>query len=62
MFRARNGKSSTPDAPPIPLRARFIAQFRPWQLVLLFAVTAILLTAIPTAYFLWRLGELFTLK
>jgi hypothetical protein len=66
MFHARNGKpvSQPAPAPPqpapaIPLRARFVAQFKPWQLVIMFLLTAVLLLAIPTAYFLWQLGLLF---
>ena len=62
MFHARNEKVSSLAAAPLPLRARFVAQFKPWQLVLIFAVSSILLIAIPTAYFLWQLGVLFTLK
>lgn len=59
MFHARNGKS---DSLPvtlverIPFRARFVAQFTPWQLVMILAGAALLLLAIPTAYFLWQLG------
>jgi hypothetical protein len=40
---------------PLPRRARFIAQFKPWQLIVLFALAAILLLAFPAAYFLWQL-------
>ena len=53
MFHARNGRPNTQN--PLPLRARFVAQFKPWQLVLLLAAAAIFLLAIPTAYFLWEL-------
>jgi hypothetical protein len=42
----------------LPRRARFVAQFRPWQLVVLFAVAALLLLAVPTAYFWWELARL----
>ena len=68
MFHARNGfvqKAPQPlsglTAVPeqeIPLRARFIAHFRPWQLVVIFAAAALLLLAIPTAYFFWELSQL----
>lgn len=67
MFHARNGaksqvapeivQSAAPEAD-VPLRARFVAQFKPWQLVVLFAVAALLLLAIPTAYFFWALGRI----
>ena len=62
MFHARNGHSKPQPAaelltipPEIPRRARFVAQFRPWQLLLLFLVTTVLTLAIPTMYFLWQL-------
>jgi hypothetical protein len=32
----------------LPLRARFAAQLAPWQLIVLFAITALLLLAVPT--------------
>ena len=50
MFHARNGVAP-------PLRARFVAQFKPWQLTLMFVAAAILLLALPTAYFLWQLHQ-----
>jgi len=43
---------------PLPRRARFVAQFKPWQLVVLFALAALLLLALPTGYFLWELWSL----
>jgi hypothetical protein len=52
MFHARQTK---PEPRPMPLRSRFVAQFKPWQIVVIFAIMAILLLAIPTAYFLWQL-------
>lgn len=52
MFHAREPVQPIAEQ---PLRSRFVAQFKPWQLVLLFAVTTFLLLAIPTAYFLWQL-------
>lgn len=70
MFHAKNGfaqKALQPShgviavaQPEIPLRARFIAHFRPWQLVVIFAAAALLLLAIPTAYFFWELSQLAT--
>jgi hypothetical protein len=53
MFHARNGHPKSQN--PLPLQARFVAQFKPWQLVILLAASALLLLAIPTAYFLWQL-------
>lgn len=50
MFHAREGQCK-----PLPLRARFVAQFEPWQLIIMLAVAAVLLLAIPTAYFLLEL-------
>jgi anti-sigma factor RsiW len=65
MFHARNGTShpdartpATADLSPeevsgsLPFHARFIAQFRPWQLALLF-IAAALVFAIPTLAFLF---------
>jgi hypothetical protein len=52
MFHARQHK---PAPEPLPRRSRFVAQFTPLQIVMIFAVTALLLLAIPTAYFLWQL-------
>ncbi len=45
MFHAREE--------PLPLRARFAARFRPWQLILIFAIGAILLLAIPSVVMLY---------
>ncbi len=53
MFHARNGHPNAPQ--PLPLRARFVAQFKPWQLMIMLAAAAVSLLAIPTAYFLWEL-------
>jgi hypothetical protein len=47
MFHARNGM--------VPFRARFVAQFTPWQLAMMLLGAAVFLLAIPTAYFLWQL-------
>jgi len=52
MFHARQNK---PVPEVLPRRSRFVAQFKPWQIVAIFAITALLLLAIPTAYFLWQL-------
>ncbi len=52
MFHARQNK---PVPAPLPQRSRFVAQFKPWQILMIFAVMALLLLAIPTAYFLWQL-------
>ena len=41
--------------PEVPLRARFVAQFRPWQLFLIFVAGAMLLMLVPVAYFLWTM-------
>ena len=59
MFHVRNGVTEPPapaeaePAQPAPLRVRFVEQFKPWQLLVLFAAAALLLLLIPTAYFLW---------
>jgi hypothetical protein len=55
MFHARmNGISN--GHPPLPLRARVAARLRPWQILVIFAITALLLLAIPTALIpLWQL-------
>lgn len=61
MFHVRNGRAGPKPAgeapkeklPEIPLRARFVAQFRPWQLLLILVAGAILLLLVPVAYFLW---------
>ena len=44
IFHARQ-----PDAPAkeLPLRAKLAARLAPWQLIVLFAITALLLVAIP---------------
>ena len=57
MFHVRNGgaePAAAPDGPPPPMRVRFVEQFKPWQLLVLFAAAALLLLLIPTAYFLWQ--------
>jgi anti-sigma factor RsiW len=70
MFHTRNGAShsvpqlsaATPEPaaedPPesLPAHARFLAQFRPWQLALLLLAAAIVF-AIPTLLFLWLIGR-----
>jgi anti-sigma factor RsiW len=59
MFYSRNGAAPAsapaaiaPSDDPLPLRARFAAMLQPWQLLVLAALTALLLIAIPTAGFL----------
>ena len=42
----------------IPMRAKFVARIRPWQLLLLAIAAAAALLAIPTAYFLAELARL----
>ncbi len=63
MFYARNGlahPSTIAPAPvPLPLRAKFAAALKPWQLIVIFVISALLLLAIPTAIFsLWEHGRL----
>lgn len=64
MFQVRNGAGrarpllAEPVADPyegLPLRARVIARYPPWALVLIFAVAGLLLLLVPTAMFLWEL-------
>jgi hypothetical protein len=67
MFQARNGAMPKQEPPPVskaevPLRARFVAQFKPWQLVVMFVAAALLLLAIPTAYFFWVLERVNALR
>jgi hypothetical protein len=50
MFHARNGHR---PGPPVPPHALLLAQFKPWELVVIFAVAALLLIAVPTAFFIW---------
>ena len=42
IFHARQ-----PSKPELPLRARFVAKMTPWQIVVVFAIAALLLVAIP---------------
>jgi len=42
----------------LPWTARFVAQFKPWQLALILLVGAALLLLTPTAYYLWELAKL----
>jgi hypothetical protein len=69
MFAGANGRSQVIPAAStallraeaaavLPLRARFVARYKPWQLVVLVALGALLLLAVPTAYFLWQLRVL----
>lgn len=60
------GNASPPTPRPAPARpcppvsgiARFISQWRPWQVALLLAVAGVLLLFVPTAYFLKELHRL----
>jgi len=45
-------------SPEIPLRARFVANLSPIQILLILLTAAILLLALPTFYFLWQLRHL----
>lgn len=42
----------------LPWTARFVAQFRPWQLVVILVIAAALLLSVPTWYFLKELARL----
>jgi hypothetical protein len=42
----------------MPKRAEFVARLSPWQLLLMAALAALLLLAVPTAYFLLELARL----
>jgi anti-sigma factor RsiW len=63
---ATPGDTSPPAPQPAPTRlcppvsglARFIAQWKPWQVALLLAVAGVLLLFVPTAYFLKELHRL----
>jgi hypothetical protein len=43
---------------PIPMRARFVAQWTPWQLVAFASAAALVLVLIPATYFLWEFQKL----
>jgi hypothetical protein len=45
MFHAREAGF---QPPPLPLRARIAAGLKPWQLLVIFAIAALLLVGIPT--------------
>jgi hypothetical protein len=45
MFHAREASGAPHED--LPLRARFAARLSPWELVVIFAITALLLLAIP---------------
>ncbi len=51
-------KANAAASEPMPKRARFVARLAPWQLWLIAAVAALLLLAVPTAYFLLELARL----
>ena len=42
----------------IPLRARFVAQWTPWQLFAFASAAALVLVLIPATYFLWEFQRL----
>jgi anti-sigma factor RsiW len=60
----RDTASTTPQpappqlCPPVSGLARYIAQWRPWQVALLLAIAGVLLLFVPTAYFLKELHRL----
>ncbi|HML17300.1 MAG TPA: zf-HC2 domain-containing protein [Bryobacteraceae bacterium] len=52
------GMFRKPSAPPprLPLRARFVARLKPWQLLVIFAIAALILLGIPALLIpLWQL-------
>jgi hypothetical protein len=58
MFHARNGAAPTPSAPkaahledPLPLRVRFVALLRPWQLLTILVLAAMILVVLPAVLF-----------
>jgi hypothetical protein len=57
IFLERRAADATPSAP-VPKRAEFVAGLSPWRLLLLATVAALLLLAVPTAYFLLELARL----
>jgi Putative zinc-finger len=52
------GERTAPAPPDLPWPARFAAQFKPWEFVLILAVGAALLLLTPTAYYFWELARL----
>lgn len=51
-------KGVMPVSEPMPKRAQFVARLDPWQLLLIAVAAALLLLAVPTAYFLFELARL----
>jgi len=51
-------RAAQPPAPPLPKRAQFAARMTPWQLLWLAVASALILLAIPSAYFLYELARL----
>ena len=52
-------KATQAAAPPsMPKRAQFVARLAPWQLLILAIAAALLLLAVPTAYFLFEIARL----
>lgn len=61
IFLEHRAASPHADVSPVealPMRARFAAWLNPWQLFLVAVVAALLLMAVPTAYFLRELARL----
>ncbi len=61
IFLEQRAAPPGPEAPfvePLPKRAQFVASLDPWQLFLLALTAALLLLAVPTAYFLRELARL----
>jgi len=57
IFLERRATTAAPSEP-MPKRAEFVARLSPWQLLLMAVVAALLLLAVPTAYFLLELARL----
>lgn len=54
MFYARTAELR-PKPPELPLRAQFAATLKPWQLLMIFAIAALLLLGIPALLIpFWR--------
>ena len=51
-------KAALAAAAEMPKRAQFVARLAPWQILILAVVAAVLLLAVPTAYFLLELQQL----
>ena len=51
-------KAAMVASEPMPKRAQFVASLGPWQLFLLAVAAALLLLAVPTAYFMFEVARL----